>query len=250
MAFTWTKNRIETALKIAGASATACAVALVLPVAADRMADQHDQAVWQDMAARSLSENTQAVYYSDSPILQSAALSLDTGSENALFDSESVLDGLQTFDAGHLSTAQLSVRERNCLAEAIYYEARSESVYGQMAVAEVIMNRVRHRAYPDTLCEVVYQGSYRVTGCQFSFTCDGSKNRTPRGRSWRQAQDVAAHVMMGFSTPVTNRATHYHTVEVDPYWNDSLLQTRAIGDHVFYRMPNRQERGLLADREA
>lgn len=250
MALQWTKNQIATGLKVAGASMAAAVMAFALPAVADRMNVQHDKAVWQDMAARSLTDNTQAVYESESAVLQAAALSLDTGAESVLFASSQALDELQAVNSASLSTAQVTARERNCLAEAIYYEARSENVYGQMAVAEVIMNRVRHRAYPDTICEVVYQGSQRVTGCQFTFTCDGSKHRTPRGRSWRQSQDVAAHIMMGFAQPVTNRATHYHTVAVDPYWNDSLVQTRNIGTHVFYRFPNRQERGLLRQRGA
>ena len=122
---------------------------------------------------------------------------------------------------------------------------------GQAAVAEVVLNRVRHRAYPDTVCDVVYQGSERTTGCQFTFTCDGSMMIAPYGRSWDRSQLVAEHALMGFAQPVTRRATHYHTTEVDPYWNDSLVRTRRIGTHIFYRFPNRSERQLLIrEREA
>ena len=119
-----------------------------------------------------------------------------------------------------------------------------------MAVAEVVINRSLHRAYPNTICGVVYQGAERSTGCQFTFTCDGSMAVAPYGRGWERAQNVADHALMGFARPVTNRATHYHTTAVDPHWNDTLVRTRRIGSHVFYRFPNRSERRLLAEREA
>ena len=152
--------------------------------------------------------------------------------------------------AARLDAARNAAREHRCLAEAIYYEARSETLAGQMAVAEVVINRSRHRAYPNSICGVVYQGSERRTGCQFTFTCDGSMISAPYGRGWDRAQNVADHALMGFARPVTNRATHYHTTAVDPHWNDSLVRTRRIGSHIFYRFPNRSERRLLAEREA
>jgi len=153
-------------------------------------------------------------------------------------------------DLADLDAARKAGLERRCLAEAIYYEARSETLAGQMAVAEVVLNRMRHRAYPNSICGVVYQGSERTTGCQFTFTCDGSMTAIPYGRGWDRAQTVADHALMGFARPVTNRATHYHTTAVDPVWNDSLVRTRRIGSHIFYRFPNRSERRLLAEREA
>lgn len=160
------------------------------------------------------------------------------------------LDDLRSFDAGHLQHARLSARERQCLSEAVYYEARGESFAGQLAVAEVVLNRMRHRAYPDTVCGVVYQGSERTTGCQFSFTCDGSMDRNAQGRAWRRAELVADHALMGFARPMTRSATHYHTTQVDPVWNASLVQTRRIGAHIFYRIPSPSERRILREREA
>ena len=160
------------------------------------------------------------------------------------------LDDLRSFDTTHLDAARAAARERRCLAEAIYYEARSEAFAGQAAVAEVVLNRVRHRAYPDSVCGVVYQGSERTTGCQFTFTCDGSLERAPYGRTWTKAQLVAEHALMGFAQPVTRRATHYHTTQVDPYWNDNLVRTRNIGMHIFYRFPNRRERSILRETQA
>lgn len=143
--------------------------------------------------------------------------------------------------------ATVNPREHRCLAQAIYYEARGESQRGQVAVAEVVMNRVRSSAYPNSICEVVYQGSTRVTGCQFTFTCDGSLNQRPRGRGWERAQRTATAMMLGYHRPITQNATHYHTHAVNPVWNSGLVETTNIGSHVFYRFPNRAERATYQE---
>lgn len=129
--------------------------------------------------------------------------------------------------------------EHKCLAEAVYYEARSEVTEGQLAVAEVIMNRVADERYPSSICGVVYQGSSRSTGCQFTFTCDGSRSVNPYGDRWIQAQSVAAQVVLQFHELRTGNATHYHASYVQPSWSKRLVQTNAIGEHIFYRYPNR-----------
>lgn len=141
----------------------------------------------------------------------------------------------------------IDARQHACLSQAIYYEARGESQRGQVAVAEVIMNRTRSRAYPNSICGVVYQGSHRVTGCQFTFTCDGSLNHRPRGRAWERAQRVASAVMSGYTRPMTGGATHYHTHAVNPVWNSGLVETVNIGSHVFYRFPNSSERAYYQE---
>ncbi len=130
-------------------------------------------------------------------------------------------------------------KEHKCLAEAVYYEARSEVTEGQLAVAEVIMNRVADERYPSSICGVVYQGSSRSTGCQFTFTCDGSRNLIPYGDRWIKAQSVAAQVVLQFHELRTGNATHYHASYVEPSWSKRLVQTNAIGEHIFYRYPNR-----------
>lgn len=145
-----------------------------------------------------------------------------------------------SFTAQDLQNADQSRAEIDCLAEAVYYEARSESTAGQMAVAEVVLNRVADSRYPNTVCDVVYQGHYRSTGCQFTFTCDGSKRRAPRGRSWDRSRAVALHVSLGLARERTGNATHYHTYYVDPYWSAGLVETRTIGSHIFYRFPRTQ----------
>jgi spore germination cell wall hydrolase CwlJ-like protein len=142
---------------------------------------------------------------------------------------------------------QVDPRQHACLSQAIYYEARGETQRGQIAVAEVIMNRVRSGYYPSSICGVVYQGSHRSTGCQFTFTCDGSLNHRPRGRAWDRAQRVATAVMLGYTRPITQGATHYHTHAVNPVWNSGLVETTSIESHVFYRFPNRSERAYYQE---
>jgi hypothetical protein len=152
-----------------------------------------------------------------------------------------VLSGLAQFTAQNLGLAVHQKSEIDCLAEAVYYEARSEGATGQMAVAEVVLNRVRNPHFPKTVCGVVFQGQYRNTGCQFTFTCDGSRRQAPRGPAWDRARAVALHVAMGLNKPLTNKATHYHTDYVNPYWSAGLVETAEIGTHIFYRFPKTQQ---------
>lgn len=124
-----------------------------------------------------------------------------------------------------------------CLALAITYEAGFEPLAGQEAVAQVILNRVRHKAWPDTACGVVWQGSQRRTGCQFTFTCDGSLRRVRSPAAMAAAQAVAVRVLAGQSIDHVRGATHYHADYVAPYWAPSLTRVRQIAAHIFYRTP-------------
>jgi len=126
-----------------------------------------------------------------------------------------------------------------CLAQAIYFEARGEPADGQLAVAEVIVNRVENKRYPNSVCEVVYQGSKRRNGCQFSFACDGEKDVANNKKSWKFAKDLALTVMQGDLHPVTKKSTHYHNRTVKPSWSKKLDKTVEIGNHIFYRLPQR-----------
>ncbi|WP_292635994.1 cell wall hydrolase [Novosphingobium aerophilum] len=127
-------------------------------------------------------------------------------------------------------------RALQCLTAAIYYEAASEPDAGQRAVAQVVLNRLAHPAYPKTVCGVVYQGSERSTGCQFSFTCDGSLARAPQRFFWQRAQEVARAALSGYVYAPVGLATHYHTVQVNPYWAPSLHYLSTIGAHRFYAL--------------
>jgi spore germination cell wall hydrolase CwlJ-like protein len=127
-------------------------------------------------------------------------------------------------------------RALECLTQAVYYEAASEGVDGQRAVAQVVLNRMRHPGFPSTVCGVVYQGSQLPTGCQFTFTCDGSLARTRVQSLWTQARKVAIDALAGHVFAAVGHATHYHADYVLPYWADSLAKQVQIGHHIFYRL--------------
>lgn len=172
---------------------------------------------------------------SQDKLIQTAGVSLDLVAGRAR--DVASLARLGDFDGESFMRAEKTQSELDCLAEAVYYEARSEGVRGQLAVAEVVMNRVRDSRYPNTICEVVFQGQYRQTGCQFTFTCDGSRRHKPYGLSWDRARAVALHASLGLNRAVTKEATHYHTDYVNPYWKAGLVETTVIGTHIFYRFP-------------
>jgi hypothetical protein len=131
-------------------------------------------------------------------------------------------------------------RSLQCLAQAVYYEARSESEEGQRAVAQVVLNRVRHPAFPKSVCGVVYQGPLRAGGgCQFTFTCDGSLSSVPSGASWERARRIAAEALAGSVYAPVGYATNYHTQEVVPVWAYRLVKSAVIGAHSFYRLPGK-----------
>lgn len=251
-----------------GAATIMClaAAAVAMPVIADRAAAQREGAEW---AARSSAFQAEL----EQQLVQGAVIEPDVRVEltafhggdglrargrAAMFESpdarammlQAVLRGPSAAPEvapRTFSEQAVNVREHNCLSQAIYYEARGETQRGQVAVAEVVMNRVRSPAYPNTICEVVYQGSTRSTGCQFTFTCDGSLRDRPRGRAWERAQRTATAMMLGYHRPITQNATHYHTHAVNPVWNSGLVETTNIGSHVFYRFPNRAERATYQE---
>lgn len=136
-----------------------------------------------------------------------------------------------------LSKVDAAARSRalECLTSAIYYEAGQESTDGQRAVAQVVLNRVRHPAFPASICGVVYEGSTRATGCQFTFTCDGSLFRQPSTGAWNRAHAIAAAALNGYVYKPVGTATHYHADYVVPYWASTLTKNAVIGAHIFYR---------------
>ena len=123
----------------------------------------------------------------------------------------------------------------DCLASAVYYEAGNQDTDGERAVAQVILNRVRHPAFPNSVCGVVYQGSTRATGCQFTFTCDGSLSRQRDGDGWRRAYKVAEDALSGSVYAPVGWATHYHADYVVPTWASSMAKNAIVGAHIFYR---------------
>lgn len=121
----------------------------------------------------------------------------------------------------------------DCLATAALYEA-GDDVSGQRAVIQVVLNRVRAPGFPKTICAVVYAGSKRATGCQFSFACDGSVSRRPIHLGWAAARLAARRALSGHVYAAVGRATHYHTDWMVPYWRDSMVKVGRVGTHLFY----------------
>jgi len=126
-------------------------------------------------------------------------------------------------------------RAVDCLAAAVWYEA-GDDLIGQQSVAQVVLNRARHPAFKPSICAVVFQGAERQTGCQFTFTCDGSiVRRIPSAAAWQRARTVSRLALAGYVFRSVGHATHYHTNWVIPYWSASLDKIVAVGDHLFFR---------------
>ena len=128
-----------------------------------------------------------------------------------------------------------STRDLDCLTQAVYFEARGESQRGQAAVAQVVLNRVRHPAFPKTVCGVVFQGA-ATHGCQFSFACDGSTGHQRERGAWDRARTVAGRALSGVVLADVGQATHFHTTGVSPLWGPQMLRVAQVGLHIFYRV--------------
>lgn len=222
-----------------GAVATAILVALAaFPSIAGTAVAQRDAAQWETRA-QSLTDTQTVVGSStlNSKTIERLASLQDIETQYGRdLHATADLVSYQQFD---FEKSKTNRAEKLCLAEAIYYEARSETRSGQKAVAEVVLNRVSSKHFPSTICGVVYEGSERRTGCQFSFTCDGSMDIAPQGKSWQRSKDMAGLMITGAEAPMTNRATHYHTSAITPKWSKNMRMTRRVGSHVFYRFAPR-----------
>jgi hypothetical protein len=136
------------------------------------------------------------------------------------------------------SQAEFEERERRCLATAIYFEARGEPLQGQIAVGQVILNRVRSPNFPETICGVVYQGQM-APGCQFSFACDGKTDTPKRDGHWALAQKLAKQITSGeVWLPEIGYSTFYHADYVSPHWKSAMNKIDSIGRHIFYKKRN------------
>lgn len=143
-------------------------------------------------------------------------------------------DSAHRFDAA-FSDALDSTRDLECLTQAVYYEARGESARGQQAVAQVVLNRVKHPAFPKTVCAVVFQGASAGHGCQFSFACDGSMRDRREPAAWRRAETVAARALSGAVMAEVGQSTHFHAAGLGPEWSLDMIRVAQVGMHVFYR---------------
>jgi spore germination cell wall hydrolase CwlJ-like protein len=148
--------------------------------------------------------------------------------------------GVGRFDASSrfdliVSDVLDSARDLECLTQAVYYEARGESVAGQEAVAQVVLNRVRHPAFPKTVCAVVFQGASIGHGCQFSFACDGSMHDRREPAAWRRAESVASRALGGAVMAQVGRSTHFHAVGYGSQWDGDMIRVAQVGEHIFFR---------------
>ncbi len=132
--------------------------------------------------------------------------------------------------------------DSDCLTQAVYYEARGEGVDGMRAVAQVILNRVRHPAYPKSICGVVYQGAYQRTSCQFSFVCNGAMGAPVESWAWRRAKSVADAALGGYVMSAVGTSTSFHTTGVKPGWGGTMDKVAQIGSHIFYQFRGRGSR--------
>jgi hypothetical protein len=134
-----------------------------------------------------------------------------------------------------MAQRKFRLTEADCLARAIYFEARSESEVGQLAVAKVVLNRVKDPAYPKSICQVVYQGSQRPNACQFSFACDGISDEPKQREAWKKSKQIASRALAGDqSIQILGAATYYHADYVTPKWSSSFKRLIKIGRHIFY----------------
>lgn len=217
----------------------ALAAILVLPFA---LIGSFAEIPWPDLSRASRSSS--AVSSRNIPLPPAPELQLvkPLTAEQALAANDAlpfVKNGIErasSFGAGDSHTDPLAYEAAlDCLTSAVYYEAAGEGEQGQRAVAQVVLNRVRHPAFPSNVCDVVYQGSERQTGCQFTFTCDGSLARRPSRAGWDRARKIASEALRGSVEPSVGMATHYHANWVVPYWASELDKIAAVGAHIFYR---------------
>lgn len=148
--------------------------------------------------------------------------------------------------AGTAEDKQLAQR---CLTQAVYYEAGYEPLTGRRAVAQVVLNRVRSSAFPNSVCAVVYQGAGTPT-CQFTFVCTTDLGRPPSSAAWTEAELVARAALAGYVEPSVGEATHYHADYVAPRWAPLLDKVATIGTHIFYQLPGQSSRASFTQRYA
>lgn len=187
---------------------------------------------------------------SDLPPAQAAALIKATSGEStldmrAIGEEAKLINASLPFSSGpnlsarpfQAAASDLEARRAElCLTQAVYYEAGFEPAVGRRAVAQVILNRVRHPAYPKSICGVVYQRSASNI-CQFTFVCDGALYRAPARDAWNPAQSVARAALAGYVEESVGQATHYHADYVSPRWAPMLAKVAQLGQHIFYRWP-------------
>lgn len=197
------------------------------------LAIRHDPS-GRDPAVYGLTPGWESISLGGKPSLDFGASGLEAQKLNAAMPASGLLRGARPF-VFKPATAEDRRRAIRCLTQAVYYEAALEPTEGQEAVAQVVLNRVRDPNYANSVCGVVFEGAERVTGCQFSFTCDGSLGQGPVAWAWNRAARVAERALAGAVAVKVGTATHYHANYVHPWWAPTLNKLTQIGAHIFYR---------------
>jgi spore germination cell wall hydrolase CwlJ-like protein len=175
----------------------------------------------------------QATAGSDSEQFQAVGIEAKTINAALPFSSAPIAQAQPFFISGDATDRS---RALLCLTQAVYYEAGFEPIEGRRAVAQVVLNRLRHPAFPKSICGVVYQGS-KTGVCQFTFVCDGALYRPPEAGAWQQARAIARAALEGYVEQAVGESTHYHADYVAPRWAPLLAKVAQIGAHIFYRWP-------------
>ncbi len=192
-------------------------------------------AIFVAMSSMAVAE-APAVEQADEARAESREYAVDRLATNVFFQEDKIGYSRDWIDA---QPAVKGGDEWACLAEALYFEARGESVKGQFAVAEVILNRVDSPRFPDSICAVINQGTGRKYQCQFTYTCDGHKEIINEPRAFQRVGKVAKLMVSGAPRQLTDGATYYHTRAVSPRWSRKFDRTTSIGEHHFYRPQTR-----------
>lgn len=170
----------------------------------------------------------------DMPLLDAHIPQLDLNAELASLEPE--YNSLEDLVFASLSETNSNIAgDERCLAQAIYFEARSENLEGQLAVAQVVLNRVNDKRYPSNICRVVFQNEHLPFRCQFSFACDGRSDNPHNKQAWAIARTIAHVALYDRWTDLSDASTHYHTSSVKPYWMTKLDRRVQVGQHIFYR---------------
>ncbi|MEM6387622.1 MAG: cell wall hydrolase [Pseudomonadota bacterium] len=186
--------------------------------------------------AAELGSRMQSVFRAESEAMRR----MNRSSMKRLIDPpKGVAGGLYNRKALDALAAKKGGPQWSCLTEALYFEARGETVKGMFGVAEVILNRVDDARYPETVCKVVNQGTGERYRCQFTYTCDGRPETMTDDRAYERVGKVARLMLGGMERRLTKGATHYHTKSVKPRWSKVFPRTTTIGYHHFYREPSR-----------
>jgi spore germination cell wall hydrolase CwlJ-like protein len=218
-------------------SATAVAAALVIAASAS--------AGWIFASSPAAADDSVTIPLAKAAVLVDATSGEASVEMQATGEQAKLINAALPFGTGPVASARPfyvsgdaldSSRALLCLTQAVYYEAGYEPAAGRRAVAQVVLNRLRHPAFPKSLCGVVYQRS--ASGiCQFTFVCDGALNRAPELGAWRQARAIAEAALDGYVERSVGEATHYHADYVAPRWAPLLTKVSQIGAHIFYRWP-------------